>query len=282
MNFLDEYKQLLSKYNIGEEEGLSLVKSTIKTKRALLIGINYFGQEGELYGCHNDIDNLASHLLSCGFSYFVSLKDSKEGITDVTPTRANITKYLKKLIKKTGPGDTLYIHYSGHGSYVRDLSGDEVDLRDECICPYDYAENGFIIDDELNEIIKSAPADAKLRICFDSCHSGSVLDLPFRWISSDRFVNENNAGDGRDIIFISGCMDSQTSADAYIKGNYSGAMTRMLLDALYDIKKSMNTTFTWVDLINMMRYKLHIGGYQQIPQLSLDSSDFAYNRIDLI
>jgi len=30
------------------------------TKRAVMIGINYVGQEGELSGCHNDVKHVRS------------------------------------------------------------------------------------------------------------------------------------------------------------------------------------------------------------------------------
>lgn len=37
-------------------------------KRALLIGINYGGQKGELRGCHNDVDSMLKYLKSAGFA----------------------------------------------------------------------------------------------------------------------------------------------------------------------------------------------------------------------
>ena len=33
------------------------------TKRAVLIGINYVGQKGELSGCHNDVGNIKEYLM---------------------------------------------------------------------------------------------------------------------------------------------------------------------------------------------------------------------------
>jgi metacaspase-1 len=39
------------------------------TKRALLIGINYVGQQGQLSGCHNDVANIKEYLVKRqGFS----------------------------------------------------------------------------------------------------------------------------------------------------------------------------------------------------------------------
>jgi len=39
------------------------------TKRAVLIGINYVGQQGQLSGCHNDVGNIKDYLVDAqGFS----------------------------------------------------------------------------------------------------------------------------------------------------------------------------------------------------------------------
>lgn len=71
-------------------------------------------------------------------------------------------------------------HYSGHGSQVEDLDGDEVDGNDECIMPVDYKTKGVILDDEINDtIVRPLPRGATLHATFDSCHSGTILDLPY-------------------------------------------------------------------------------------------------------
>lgn len=264
------------------------------TKRALLIGINYFNTSSELHGCHNDIDNMRRYLTDLGYSEFAVLKDSRADTFLPTaksiPTKANILSAMKEAIKKTQAGDTLYIHYSGHGSYLRDQNGDESDNRDECICPVDYPQtkgidSGFIRDDDMNTIlVKGLAEGAKLRVCFDSCHSGSALDLPILWNSSQRFQFENTSKVGKDIVFISGCMDEQTSADAYINGQSSGAMTWALLDVLCDIKKSGKhaSEWSWKELIQMMRFALRKARYDQIPQLSLVSQEQITEKVDLI
>jgi hypothetical protein len=57
---------------------------------------------------------------------------------------------MRWLIGGTQPGDSLFFHYSGHGSQVVDHSGDEEDGLDETICPVDFKSAGQIIDDEVN------------------------------------------------------------------------------------------------------------------------------------
>ena len=51
---------------------------------------------------------------------------------------------------------------------------------DETIYPVDFRQAGHIVDDEMHMImVKSLPAGCRLTAIFDSCHSGSALDLPY-------------------------------------------------------------------------------------------------------
>lgn len=87
---------------------------------------------------------------------------------------------LHWLVQGCQPGDSLVFHYSGHGSRQRDYHGDEVDGYDETLCPLDFETQGMIVDDEINAaIVKPIPHGVKLHAIIDSCHSGTVLDLPF-------------------------------------------------------------------------------------------------------
>lgn len=271
---------------------LLITKKSEPVKRALLIGINYFGQNGELSGCQNDIANVELYLRACGYTDFTILKDERHDprfLSHLAPTKANIIKAMREAVAKTRSGDVLYIHYSGHGSHIADArsAGDEKDGQDECICPVDYArlsdaDSGFIRDDLLNQIlVKSLAPKAKLRICFDSCHSGSALDLPIRWDSSSRFESENSDVGEVDVVFISGCQDEQTSADSSFNGKAAGAMTWALLSALWDIKKS-GRVWTWKELIQMMRMNLKKEQYTQVPQLSLESASKIVESVDLV
>jgi hypothetical protein len=295
--FLRAYQELIAKHKIGHAAAASAVVShSIEAqtgpaqKKALLIGINYFGQDGELHGCQNDINNMEQYLRRCGYTEFTIMKDDRDGNTSTSaPTRDNILAAMKKFIGSAVAGMSLYIHYSGHGSQLWDQGGEEADCEDECICPVDYSggksDNGFIRDDDLNDVlVKSLPTGVKLRVCFDSCHSGSALDLPFRWVSNTRMVAENKTVVDRDIVFISGCMDSQTSADSSFNGQAAGAMTWSLLEALYDIQKSGRhaNKWTWKELCQAMRMKLRTGQYDQIPQLSLCNSEQAGNCVDIL
>jgi hypothetical protein len=64
------------------------------------------------------------------------------------------------------------------------------------------------------------------------------------------------------VVQFSGCMDSQTSADAVIDGQATGAMSWALVTAL-----NRNKDRTLTDLLRELRRLLH-GKYKQIPQMS--------------
>ena len=71
---------------------------------------------------------------------------------------------------------------TGHGGYVLDEDNDEDDGYDETIVPVDFATNGQICDDDLYQTLVCAlPAGASLVSVMDCCHSGTVLDLPYKY-----------------------------------------------------------------------------------------------------
>ena len=67
------------------------------------------------------------------------------------------------------------------------------------------------------------------------------------------------------MISFSGCKDSQTSADAVISGQATGAMSYALIKSL---KSDSNMDYT--DLLKTMRQTL-AGKYTQVPMLSAGS-----------
>lgn len=69
---------------------------------------------------------------------------------------------------------------AGHGGQTEDLDGDEEDGFDEVIYPVDFKRAGHIVDDYMHQVmVASLLPGVRLTAIFDSCHSGSALDLPF-------------------------------------------------------------------------------------------------------
>jgi len=151
-------------------------------KKALFIGINYTGTQAELKGCINDVRNISEVVCRrFGFQNCLYLTDEQQD-PEKKPTYNNIIEAMKWLVQGAQPGDSLFFHYSGHGGTAKDSHGDEIDGFDETILPCDYAKNGQIIDDVIYEnLVQPLPKGCRLTAIFDSCHSGTVLDLPYTY-----------------------------------------------------------------------------------------------------
>lgn len=237
-------------------------------KLALLIGILYRNTNSALEGCINDTNMIGEILSKKGYKCTYLTDD-----TELKPTKSNIIYSISTIIDSCENGDSIVIHYSGHGSSIVDSNKDETDGKDEVICPLDYNKSGMITDDLLHDLmVKKLKDGVKLRVIFDCCHSGSGIDLPFRYDSTKKFITENSSSLQKDIIMISGCKDDQTSADAYINGGKKGALTWGIVESL--------SICSWKDLIEKTRKKMKERNFTQIPQLSVCNKDDINKMID--
>lgn len=175
-------------YEMGSSMNLSNFSGR---KKAVLIGVNYFGTSAELRGCINDVHNLKDFICRhYGFSTqsMVILTDDQQDPSRI-PTRANILQAMSWLVCDAKPNDSLFFHFSGHGSQVEDLDGDEEDGSDETICPVDFEVAGQIVDDEMNALmVRPLPQGCRLTAIFDCCHSGTALDLPYLYDTNGNLI----------------------------------------------------------------------------------------------
>ncbi len=162
-------------------------------KRALLIGINYIGQEAELNGCINDVVDVKQLCVELNYDDIILLHDNlteKPETRCVTkaslpfalyPNKKNMLSALNWIVSQSNKGDTILVHYSGHGTQDIASSREEADRYDEALVPVDYSLNGIIIDNELRNVLVEpcTKKGIKLRCIFDSCHSGTCLDLKY-------------------------------------------------------------------------------------------------------
>ena len=261
-------------------------------KRALLVGINYVGTPNQLYGCINDIDNVAEYLRSSrGYApnSIIVMSDA----TPRKPTRANILNGFKELLQGVRSGDELWFHYSGHGSLQRDTNGDEESGTDSCICPLDFNRAGLITDDTVrSELVALVPSGVRLYAVLDMCHSGTGCDLRYKYDDSSYLVDsagpfpskydpnawalrqttyehkryEKTAGN---VYCISGCQDSQTSADAFLDGKAAGALTHSLLESL---KANSASTYKWKHLLKDVCCRERVGRFTQRTSITSGNS----------
>lgn len=207
-------------------------------KRAILIGSNYTSTpSAKLQGCINDILNVSNMLIDAYGYKPADITYLRDDVKTSLPTRANILNTLKSVMASSANYSELWIHYSGHGTQVRDTNGDEADGMDEAIVPSDFMTAGMITDDELYAILNTSKC--RTLIFFDSCHSGSACDLPYsinytNGAFTKSVSSRNTSMNNPNIIMMSGCRDPQTSADAFNNTSKlpEGAFTMTLLAAL--------------------------------------------------
>jgi len=174
------------------------------TKRCVLIGINYCGQNGELRGCHNDVLNVKKYLEQVhGFRDAVVLMDDGR---HKSPTKKNILRAFKLVAKQSKSGDAVFIHYSGHGGRLRDNNGDEEDGYDETLIPLDFKKAGQISDDDLLQVlIRPLAAGVFMTCLMDCCHSGTVLDLPYKYTATSSNMELNEKFRAEKFMFTTRC-----------------------------------------------------------------------------
>lgn len=265
-------------------------------KRAFLVGINKYQMAGaDLRGCVNDVKDLSAALVEFhGFK-----KADITVLTDLDATKKKMEAGIKALLKDSKKGDVALIHYSGHGSHVPDDNGDESDGRDEILCPADLDWDDPMRDDWLRKALDTAPAGVQLTVIMDCCHSGTntraVLppDAPIkeRYLPSPWSLKRVESGRGaarktttglktrrtkgaatksREIVkaelpevLITGCRDTQTSADAFINGRYNGALTFALVQAIRKAKGKLS----YKELHDLATAELKKRKFEQVPQL---------------
>ncbi|GAA5796999.1 hypothetical protein HPULCUR_002377 [Helicostylum pulchrum] len=176
-------------------------------KKALLIGINYIDTENELSGCINDVENIKDFihtLYDFQEEDMIILTDNQDKDSKFYPTRENILAAMSWLVADPEPNDSFFFHFSGHGGRVKDIHGDEDDGFDETIYPIDFAsfegETGQIVDDTMHDLmVRPLCKGSRLTCIFDSCHSGTALDLPFVYSTKGVIKDQNlfkDAGKG--------------------------------------------------------------------------------------
>lgn len=255
-------------------------------KRALLVGLNsYPDPENTLHGCLNDVRAVRALLQE---HYGFQAGHDVRLLTDADATTRAITSGLRWLVADARDGDVLVFHYSGHGSQVRDRDGDEVsDGLDEILCPYDLDWDRPLRDDDLYEIVKGLPRGAALTVILDCCHAGTGLreapapvpnwpvaawpserskciEPPLRLQRARRPVHrfgQSAAGSGA--LLIAACRDDQSSADAFIHGDYHGALTYYLCEAI----AAGGYAGTYDAVIREVRRQLRLNRFDQVPQL---------------
>lgn len=240
---------------------------------ALSVGINdYPGTGSDLRGCVNDANDVVAAL---------TWRDFKaKTLIDAQATKANVVATLSEMLSSLKSGDEFVFHYSGHGTGIRDLNGDEADGRDEALVLYDFREGGLLIDDEIAVLMNLRKRGSHALTLSDSCFSGTLIEARSLSAPSDvrpKFLEPSVVGfdayrsaytstQTRPVTgaaLISGCDDGEYSYDASFNGRPNGAFTYVALNALR--ASQPRNLKAWHKAI---RQTLPHERYPQTPQLS--------------
>jgi len=266
-----------------EEEGIP-PSLRPPVRKAVTIGINYLclpRGRGQLSGCINDSDTIMG-LLTERFGFQDNqIRRLRDDRSDMMPTKANILEAFRWLTEGAQPGDHLFLHYSGHGGQMEDKSGDEQDGKDDTLIPCDFQHTGQITDDQLYAmLVATLPKGCRLIVVLDCCHSGTALDLRFKvQISRDgrsaklskrprrQVVSGMSAPEPSkaDVIMLSGCKDTQTSADVSAGTMGSEGAAGAMTTALHHC---MTPQISCHKLLKNMRRYLKSNRFKQVPQMS--------------
>ena len=169
---------------------LTAMPAFARENHALLIGANQYPALEErwwLKGPANDVQLVATYLTTEAPVRFAAdnvtvLSDGVAGAE--APTLAAIRAAFAELTAEVGPGDFVYLHFSGHGTQAPATDpATELDGLDELFLPVDIgpwsdqigAVENSLVDDEIGALIDGLRAKgANVWAVFDSCHSGTA------------------------------------------------------------------------------------------------------------
>ena len=149
----------------------------------------------KLNGCHNDADNFINSIKKINpKTSFIIMRDTLPQTSLLFPSKKNIINQLKNFC--SSPEIVSFLYYSGHGSSVKDLNGDESNeiigngsiqrdstnslnstFNDSCIVTNEGSMYDFLIDDDINTYFKKIASNKRVYAFFDSCNSGTIIDL---------------------------------------------------------------------------------------------------------
>lgn len=166
----------------------SAVPRRPKEKKALLIAISYL-KDVRLGRPQRDVQDLRALLIK-DYGYRgtdITVLTDQASSLDMRPTQFNIMREVEWFLINRQSGDQFFFYFSGHSYQEPSDDPDEEDGMDELILPLDaFDKNGNTIegaaisDDFLNQYLVDPiiNANCTLVAIFDSCHSGTLLDLP--------------------------------------------------------------------------------------------------------
>ncbi len=265
----------------------------------------------KLNGCYADADNFINSIKKINpNTKFIIMRDNLPKSSPLFPSKANIITQLN--IFCTSPEIVSFLYYSGHGSSVNDINKDEMSdisgiatatierkantstngqFKDSCIVTNEGSNYGLLLDDEINICFKNLLSNKRVYAFFDSCNSGTIIDLysiyfsdpknknKFSSTTINELLNEMKKSENKTtilnayypkkindikgtIILISGTRDNAYSFEGNNLGKISGNLTSRLCWLLNNGVGNLNINDFYLLLVGLLNDP------NQIPVLS--------------
>lgn len=243
---------------------LTLTSQLPARNKAVLIGIaNYPDTSGwQKLSSRNDIQ-LLKNTFPPDWEIWI-LEDEKA-------TRNGIVSLLESIAEHTRPGDTVFIHFSGHGQQMIPIedNGSEPDFLDEALVPFDalqqytpsYHGENHLRDDEFASLVTKIRSKAGrqgfVMVSLDACHSDSMQkgeddsapsnEIIYRGSAEifgknvtekdikKRYTRDTSritATDKADVVFLSACQAHSQNQEIKIDDTGYGSLSYAMARAL--------------------------------------------------
>lgn len=263
-------------------------------QRALLVGVGEYPAETGWNAISSRNDLTLLEKAAPAFSF--------DRLSDADATHDGIIGAFDKFTAETGPGDTVWVHFSCHGQQMLAVDNDESDLLDEALIPFDapmyrssaYTGNHHLTDNELDTLItrlrQYAGSSGLLVVTIDACFSDSMdkgtkrdssviyrggadifgcetvsADSLQRILSRRMALDKGDVSilpDGADVVFLSACKSYQRNREVSIQGTGYGSLSFALADA-FRVSGFADLT-AWLDRVYVRMGEI---AYTQTPQV---------------
>ncbi|KAE8447332.1 hypothetical protein EG329_010890 [Mollisiaceae sp. DMI_Dod_QoI] len=288
------------------------------THWAILIGINFYVDDQCLHGSVRDVEMVKQYLEAGPTPVDIAIltattpsdPSSRRPIEDpdLWPTSKNVIASLKRVLKRAKPGDFVYIHYSGHGTRLKDAKEDAKGPENLAFVLFEDDEQGTsylrgtLFAHCLDKMVKQ---NLFVTVVLNCCYSGSVRRGSNIQGVGIRAVDYNLAVDAASPQeAFTGPFDSDKSLrnaqvlkdwlvdpDGYTilaassphenafeleidGGERRGALTFFLLEALGALRRS-GVELTHQSLYQHLRIRFHASWPQQTP-MRYGSRDYSF------
>jgi metacaspase-1 len=251
-------------------------------QRALLVGVGEYVTPGiDLPAIDLDIERMHETLTRMGFEdrQIHTLLNA-----DATSTKviADFDGWLRQGVKAD---DRVVFYFTGHGSQIPDLDGDEADHVDEVLVTHDMLRArvkgrasliNVITDDKLALMIAAIPSQ-NVWIIIDSCHSGTVT----------RSFSLQNRSLGNDPVFVksftySGMPDNKRSLfkrDVKAPGRLNYVSLSAAADNEQAIGTSKGGVFT-IGLTESIKRLADQGKAITVNELRTETTQYISTKVD--